>query len=163
METPEDVNFIGNQRQGNYQAGGSNYQNYQNKKPFPFTQGPPGFFQRNQPPPAQNQAGRGNFKPTQNQTGRGNFEDIMLKFASQQNETNELLKKQLQQVQQGNEQVQRNHQASIQNLERDVGRISQLLSERQPGGYLAIPKVIQIVILHGTSTSTPSPLEVVKR
>ena len=135
METPEDVNFIGNQRQGPYQAGSSNFQNYQ-KKPFPFTQGPPGFFQQNQPPPApmQNQTARGIFNPNKNQPGRGNFEEIMLKFASQQNETNELLKKQLQQVQQRNKQVQRNHQASIQNLERDVGRISQLLSERQPGG-----------------------------
>ncbi|XP_071694589.1 uncharacterized protein [Rutidosis leptorrhynchoides] len=56
-----------------------------------------------------------------------------MNFVKSQSETNEQVKRQLHQVQTGNEQVQRNHQASIQNLERDMGRISQLLAERQSG------------------------------
>ncbi|XP_071704002.1 uncharacterized protein [Rutidosis leptorrhynchoides] len=101
----EQVNYLGNQYNNQYQGGSSGYQR----------NGPPGFVNRNQ-----------------NQSYEDNgpsLEELLRGFIIKMDESITTLR----QDSESTKQQVRSQQASIHNLERDVGRIAQSLTERPPG------------------------------
>ncbi|XP_071704393.1 uncharacterized protein [Rutidosis leptorrhynchoides] len=101
----EQVNYLGNQYNDQYQRGSSGYQR----------NGPPGFINRNQ---------------NQSYVDKGpSLEELLRGFIINTDERITALRKDSESTKQ---QVRSQH-ASIQNLERDVGRIAQSLTERPPG------------------------------
>ncbi|XP_071713080.1 uncharacterized protein [Rutidosis leptorrhynchoides] len=109
----EQVNYLGNQYNNQYQGGSSSYQ--MNR--------PPGFVNGNQ---------------NQSYVDKGpSLEELLRVFIINTDESITTLRKDSESIKQ---QV-RSQQASIQNLEWDVGRIAQSLIERPPG---ALPSNTQI-------------------
>lgn len=130
----------------NYQRGGASGSNkFQNSgypnNPKPFISqkyGPPGYYNLNnrdqQPQPQRHYQQNSNFQQPQNNfqpqptqpalmpPQKQDLEDLLRGFMAKQDQNGELMKQQI-----------RNQQATIQNLERDIGRMSQLLVERPPG------------------------------
>ncbi|XP_071728851.1 uncharacterized protein [Rutidosis leptorrhynchoides] len=101
----EQANYLGNQYNNQYQGGSSGYQR----------NGPPRFVNRNQ---------------NQSYVDKGPLlEELLRGFIIKTDESITSLRQDSESIKQ---QVRSQH-ASIQNLERDVGRIAQSLTERPPG------------------------------
>ncbi|GKB34108.1 putative nucleotidyltransferase, ribonuclease H [Tanacetum coccineum] len=100
MSSLEDACWV-NQRQGNFQAGGSN------GNTLSYKQGPSGLYEANCTPFQQPQQ--------QHVEKKSNFEELMTQYIARQNA------------------IMKDQQASIQEFKTQVGQLSKLLSQRQPG------------------------------
>ncbi|GJZ03857.1 reverse transcriptase domain-containing protein [Tanacetum coccineum] len=100
MSSSEDACWV-NQRQGNFQAGGSN------DNTLSYKQGPSGLYEANCTPFQQPQQ--------QHVEKKSNFEELMTQYIARQNA------------------IMKDQQASIQEFKTQVGQLSKLLSQRQPG------------------------------